>query len=588
VIPFVELSLKVMAQIGAGAIKSLTPLFAKKIGCEVAIKSPKIISSLLTLSGLPYISAKQAKHKLPESLFFEISRFVKEQKKIPASITVDLGEEARKFYEKNRDLIDAHVSDTQSQLKSAHLVWKAEWDTAGHMTMFLVNAEFRKNLNNKLLDFGQKPRIRFSETGFGDIAGQKQVKVALKEIIDLLGKTELIEKFRIKPPRGILLFGPEGVGKLTLAQAFCKEANMPYISVSTTELFNQSYVKHIYQVAKSHAPMVIILQGVDMQGYVEGMVTTVPTDPITEMIDTLSSHEMVFTIATAVGEQNVNPDLTKSGMIDIRVEVPELDREARRFYIQQILKKPNDGKIDIDRVVRYISGMSRDELERLDREVAINAIKKSMSVITEALVIEQINIIKYGQKLDAKKVKNFEEELKMTAYHEAGHAVLSHILLPDIKIEQVTITPRSDALGFVSYSSEDYESNVTKEELFNNVCVLLAGRIAKLKQFGESKGLDSGAMSDLEQATTQVYLAITMLGMDEELGMISMGSLDSNMHQIFGRRIEERMLDWLSRAKIKTELMVLQHWEKIETLAQKLIENEVVEGEELEAIIGKA
>jgi cell division protease FtsH len=129
---------------------------------------------------------------------------------------------------------------------------------------------------------------------------------------------------------------------------------------------------------------------------------------------------------------------------------------------------------------------------------------------------------------------------------------------------------------------------VTKEELFNNVCVLLAGRVSKLKQFGEVKGLDSGAMNDLEQATTQVYLAITMLGMDEELGMISLGTLDNTLLQIFGDKIEERMQDWLTRAKTKTELMVNQHWDKIEALAKKLIENEVVEGEELEAIIGGA
>ena len=587
VVPFTELSLKVLAQIGAAAIKSLTPYFSKKLGTEVTIRSPKTVATLLTLSGLPYVNAKEIKTKLPESLFFEISRMVKEHKKIPSSITIDIGKEAKKFYETNKELVSSHASDTQSQLKSVKLHWKAQWD-GDALTMLLVNAEFRKNLNTKLHDYGQKPRIRFSEIGFADIAGQKQVKTALKEIIDLLDKTELIEKFKIKPPRGILLFGPQGVGKTTLAQAFCKEANMPYMIISTGELFNQNYIKHVYQVAKNHPPMVVILQGVDMQGYVEGMVTNVPADPIVEMIESLSRHENVFTIATATGEANVSSDLTKSGVIDIRVEVPELDKEARRFYIQQILKKPNDGKIDLDRVVRYISGMSRDELERLDREVAINAIKKNMKVITEELIIEQINIIKYGQKLDSMKVKNFEEELKMTAYHEAGHAVLSHILLPDIKIEQVTITPRSDALGFVSYSSEDYTSNVTKEELFNNVCVLLAGRVAKLKQFGEVKGLDSGAMNDLEQATTQVYLAITMLGMDEELGMISLGSMDNTLIQIFGNKIEERMQDWLTRAKTKTELMVNQHWEKIEALAQKLIENEVVEGEELEAIIGAA
>lgn len=587
VVPFVELSLKVLAEIGADSIKALAPLFSKKLNTQLKIKSPKTIATLITISRFPYINAKEAKNKVPESLFYQISKFVKEKKIIPKTITIDMGETAKKFYEKNKYILNSHVSDTRSRLQSAYLTWKDEWINED-MMMILENVEFQKTLNNKLYEYGQKPRIRTSEISFDDIAGQKQVKTALKEIIALLGKSEMIEKFKITMPKGIVLFGPEGVGKATLAEAFCKEANLPYVLVSTAELFNQSYIKHVYQVAKDNSPIVVILQDIDMQGVVEGVLTNVPSEPIVESFDSFSKNEMVFTIATANNEANINSELTKSGRIDLRVEVPELDKEARRFYIEQILKKPNDGNINIDRVVKYISGMSRDELERLDREVAIQAIKRNLKTISEELIIEQINIIKYGQKLDQKKVKNFEEELKMTAYHEAGHAVLSHILLPDIKIEQVTITPRSDALGFVSYSTEDYESNVTKEELFNNVCVLLAGRVAKIRQFGEIKGLDSGAMSDLEQATMQVYLAIAMLGMDEELGMISLGGLDAGVLNIFGKKIEERIQDWLSRAKTKTEILINQHWDKIEALAKKLIDNEVVEGEELEEIIGKS
>ena len=585
VVPFGELSIKILAEIGLKAVRSLLPVFGKKIGAEVKMSSSKSLAALLTLSSLPYINAREIKNKMPELLFFEISRLLKKAGHTPKTLNIEIGDGAKKFYDRYKDAINAHVSDAHSQLKSVHLTWKDSWE-GSHATVTLVGAEFRKNLNQKMHDYGQKPRIRVSEIGFADIAGQKQVKAALKEVINLLGKQEMLEKFHTTLPRGMVLYGPDGVGKTTLAEAFCKEADMPYIIISTSELFNQNYVKHVYHIAKMQAPMAVILERIDMQGVVEGMVTTVPADPIVEMIESLAAHDMVFTIATA--NSDISGELTKSGRVDMRIEVPELDKEARKFYVQQILKKPNDGKIDPERVVRYISGMSRDELERLDREVAINAVKKGLSVISEELIIEQINIIKYGQKLDSKKVKNFDEELKMTAYHEAGHAVLSNILLPDIRIEQVTITPRSDALGFVSYSSEDYESNVTKEELFSNVCVLLAGRIAKLKQFGEVKGLDSGAMNDLERATAQVYMAITMLGMDEELGMISLGALDESIIPIFGRKIEERIQDWITRAKTKTELLVAQHWDKIEALAKKLIEHEVVEGEELESIIGNA
>ena len=139
VVPFTELSLKVLAQIGAVAIKSLTPYFSEKLGTEVTIHSSKTVATLLTFSGLPYINAKEIKTKLPEALFFEISRMVKEHKKIPSSIAIDVGKEAKKFYEANKDLISLHASDTQSQLKSVKLHWKAEWE-GNALTMLLVSA----------------------------------------------------------------------------------------------------------------------------------------------------------------------------------------------------------------------------------------------------------------------------------------------------------------------------------------------------------------------------------------------------------------------------------------------------------------
>lgn len=161
--------------------------------------------------------------------------------------------------------------------------------------------------------------------------------------------------------------------------------------------------------------------------------------------------------------------------------MPELDREARRFFIEQILKKPNDGKIDVDKVVRYISGMNGYELQRIGKEASLHAIRHGLTCISEEILLEQINIIKYGSKLEKKHIRNLEEDLRMTAFHEAGHAVLSYLLLPNTKIEQVTIAPRLRVLGFISYSFEDFPSNLSKEEVFNNICVLMAGRTASMK-----------------------------------------------------------------------------------------------------------
>jgi cell division protease FtsH len=182
-------------------------------------------------------------------------------------------------------------------------------------------------------------------------------------------------------------------------------------------------------------------------------------------------------------------------------------------------------------------------------------------------------------------IKNLEAELKMTAYHEASHAILSHLLLPHIKIEQVTIAPRSKMLGFVSYNAEDQISNITKEEIFNDICVLLAGQSAKIKIAG-AKAMDSGAVDDLSSASFQAYTAITNLGMDKELGFINIDSIISFDSYFLSQQIEKRFLHWINEAEKRSKDLVNEHWEKIEKLALMLIEKEIVESDELDIIVG--
>jgi len=229
--------------------------------------------------------------------------------------------------------------------------------------------------------------------------------------------------------------------------------------------------------------------------------------------------------------------------------------------------------------------MSALELERLGHMAVLSVLEEQKDEITEDILIEQINIIKYGHKVEKQMVKNLEKELEMTAYHEASHAVLSLLLLPHVKIEQVTITSRSKMLGFVSYNAEDELSNVTKEELFNDICVLLAGRVSKIKKMG-SEHMDSGAVNDLSQASLQVYAAITNLGMDKELGFINIDSITVLDNYFLSQQIEKRFLHWIDVAQKHTTKLVDEHWSTIEALALKLIDQEIVESDELTKIIG--
>ena len=426
-------------------------------------------------------------------------------------------------------------------------------------------------------------KIYKSKIGFDDIVGHKQIKERLRAIIKIVKNPKKLERFDTPVPKGLLIYGPVSVGKSMLAKAFAKEAGMPYYEISGSKLFELDHIKEVYDAASKHAPCVVIFEDIDIKGIIQGAITNVSFSDIAKVLE--STDAMVFTIATAESLEGVDPVLTSPQKLDFLLEVSKLDKDARKFFIEKIMEKPHDPKINVERIVRYITGMSALELERLGRMAALHVVEEEKEEITEEILIEQINIIKYGHKIEKQMVKNLEEELKMTAYHEASHAVLSSLLLPHIKIEQVTIAPRSKMLGFVSYNAEDELSNVTKEELFNDVCVLLAGRVAKIKKAG-SEHMDSGAVNDLSQASLQVYAAITNLGMDKELGFINIDSIAVLDNYFLSQHIEKRFLHWMDVAKEHTIKLVDEHWSIIEALALKLIAQEIVESDELSKIIG--
>jgi len=430
----------------------------------------------------------------------------------------------------------------------------------------------------------ESPKVYKSKISFDDIVGHKKTKERLKAIIKIIKNPKKLERFDTPVPKGLLLYGPVSIGKSMIAKAFAKEAGMPYYEISGSRLFELDHIKEVYETASKHAPCVVILEDIDIKGIIQGAITNVSFSDIAKVLESIDA--MVFTIATAESLDAVDPVLTSSQKLDFLLEVSKLDKDARRFFIEKIMEKPHDPKIDIERIVRYITGMSALDLERLGRMAALHVVEEEKEVITEEILIEQINIIKYGHKIEKQMVKNLEEELEMTAYHEASHAVLSSLLLPHIKIEQVTIAPRSKMLGFVSYNADDELSNVTKEELFNDVCVLLAGRVGKIKKAG-MEHMDSGAINDLSQASLQVYAAISNLGMDKELGFINIDSIAVLDNYFLSQQIEKRFLFWMDVAKEHTVKLVDKHWSIIEVLALKLIEQEIVESDELSKIIGK-
>ncbi len=587
IILFNRLGINAMVRIGTDSLLQMAGHFRQK-GIGLEFPELKGMVTLLVLSLGPAITAKKVKQKLPDEVLFKITRSLRQLPASPTRIVFRLTKKAEASLQKLAEAGDQLLPLIYKNNQTTELTWK-EYQRGENLIFSLAKAETRALPVSKGLLRSERPAIEFSEIGFENIAGNRQTKTTLKQIINTLKKPELVKKFSISMPKGMLLYGPPGVGKTLLGKAFAREAGRPYIYVSRTELFDPEYIRLVYLKAREYAPSIVFLDGIDVKGLMEGVLTSVPSDQIALEIDALSDdpEESVFTVVTAVSREEVPPLLIEPDRIDTFVEAPELDREARRFFVEQILKKPNNGKIDVDKVVRYISGMNGYELQRIGKEASLHAIRHGLKCISEEILIEQINIIKYGSKLEKTHIRNLEEDLRMTAFHEAGHAALSFLLLPNTKIEQVTIAPRLRILGFISYSFEDFPSNLSKEEVFNNICVLMAGRTASMKKFG-AKGMDTGAASDLEEATHQAYTAIANLGMDEELGFVHTDTLSRNVNKEFFREAVERQVRlWIDKATRKAGEMVEANWQQIETLANILIRQEIVDGGELEKIMQK-
>ncbi|MCG2822148.1 MAG: AAA family ATPase [Desulfobulbaceae bacterium] len=587
IILFNRLGIKAMVRIGTDSLLQLSGHFREK---GIALEFPELtdLVTLLVLGLGPAITAKKVKQKLPDEVLFKITRCLRHLPAAPARIAFKVTKKAEASLHKLSETGDQILSQIYKNNQTVELTWK-EYQRGDSLIFSLIRAEIRALPVSKGLLRGERPAVEFSEIGFENIAGNRQTKTTLKQIINTLKKPGLVKRFSISMPKGMLLYGPPGVGKTLLGKAFARESGRPYIYVSRTELFDSEYLRLVYLKAREYAPSIVFLDGIDIKGLMEGVLTSVPSDQIALEIDALSDdpEESVFTVITAVSREEVPPQLIEPDRIDTFVEAPELDREARRFFIEQILKKPNNGKIDVDKVVRYISGMNGYELQRIGKEASLHAIRHGLKCISEEILIEQINIIKYGSKLEKTQIRNLEEDLRLTAFHEAGHAVLSSLLLPNTKIEQVTIAPRLRVLGFISYSFEDFPSNLSKEEVFNNICVLMAGRMASMKKFG-AKGMDTGAAGDLEEATHQAYTAIANLGMDEELGFVHTDTLSRNVNKEFFREVVERQVRlWIDKATRKAGELVEANWQQIDTLAGILIRQEIVDGSELERIMQK-
>ena len=550
------------------------------------------------LNFAPELDARRIKDKVSTTFFDRITEYM-----IDERISI-----------KKMDKIKISISKASSTYLSEVINPLIEDDT-------LVKELFRKNITLDLDDsisdkdgvitykinsckFKQVAKIKdFSEDGlvfdipnvsFDDIAGHHKAKQRLHEVINFFKEPKLLDSFDITPPKGMLLYGPPGTGKTMLAKAFAKEAELPFISVTGLELLQPEKTKQIFAKAKEYAPAIIFIDEIDTIGKREEWNSReVPINTLLAQMDGFSDKkgENIFVVAATNYKDNIDDAIIRPGRIEIHIEINNLDKDAREHFIRRIIEdKPTSGNFDVNKLLMYTAGFTGAQLELLGKEASFYCLRHAIEAITQEILIEQINIIKYGDKqfyLSAEKM--FEE----TAIYEAGRAVASKILMPHVHIEHVSLTPRDNNEHFVSHNYNDVQDNMTIKDFKNKISVSLAGRTSQIKHFGDIDGVNSGASNDLQQATRDAYTAIAHYGMDKEVGYINInGVVDANGKAVASKgtqhyhtKIDAALERWMLEGEKNITDLVNEHWSTIQNLSKVLLEKEIIYEDELNEML---
>ncbi len=560
--------------------------FTDSLKINIKYESLEKIATILLLTFLPDFDARRIKSKIPLKIFDSITDKIRDENILDINyIELKFDKNAEEFIKlfSQKTLDEKNTFINEHFRKNYTYKFSIENEFDLNKNLILTIKGFTKARIDKSKDFQGEGKINLEvpTISFSDIAGHKKAKEDLNQIKELLVNPKKLNDFKIDMPKGMLLYGVPGTGKTMLAKAFANETDLPFISTTGSEILDLDFMKKIFKRAREYAPSIIFIDEIDAIGRRNGgSIDIIINHFLTELNGFGDNKDNIFVIAATNLKEKIDPAILRSGRIDQHIEIGNLDKEARGYFIDKIIK--NNNIIDKEKIITYTSGMTGADLEKVNRESSLYLIKHDLNELTEDILLERINIVKHGERIKGKFVK---EITNGTAYHEAGHAVLSKILSPNTKIEQITIVPRNDSLGFVSYNNEDNVTNLTKNDIKNKICILFAGRLAQMKMYGE-EAFDSGASSDLSHATYLANLAISKLGMSEKVGYISIDRLEE---KVISDSLKNDILDevksWLEEAKKKTIELIDHNWSKIESVAITLIEKESIEEKELNNIL---
>ena len=439
---------------------------------------------------------------------------------------------------------------------------------------------------------------------FKDVAGLEEAKVEIMEIVDFLKNAAKYRELGAKIPKGALLVGPPGTGKTLLAKAVAGEANVPFLSISGSDFVEMfvgvgaSRVRDLFEQAKQKAPCIVFIDEIDAIGRARGRNAGFSGNDerentlnqlLTEM-DGFQTNAGVIVLAATNRADILDKALMRAGRFDRQIEVglPEI-HERKEIFEVHLRKLKLDPDLDRDFLAKQTPGFSGADIANVCNEAALIAARHNKKFVTKEDFLAAVDRIIGG--LEKKNKVISPAEKRTIAFHEAGHATVSWLLKGASPLVKVTIIPRGRALGAAWYLPEERQIT-TKAQWLDEIAATLAGRVAEQIFFGH---LSTGALNDLERVTKQVYAMVAYYGMSEKVGTISYydstGQSDMAFTKPYSERtaqqIDDEVKAIIAEAYLMAEKVITENREGITTLAELLLEREVVFTEDVERIFGK-
>ena len=465
--------------------------------------------------------------------------------------------------------------------------------------------------NNKAMSFG-KSRARLVENTkkvtFADVAGADEAKQELEEIIDFLKDPAKFQRLGGKIPRGVLMVGPPGTGKTLLARAVAGEADVPFFSISGSDFVEMfvgvgaSRVRDMFAQAKKNAPCLLFIDEIDAVGRHRGAGLGGGNDEREQTLNQLlvemdgfEDKENVIVIAATNRPDVLDPALLRPGRFDRQVTVTNPDKKGREEILKVHVKKvPLAKDVKLSVIARGTPGFSGADLANLVNEAALLAARKNKTKVTSKDFDEAKDKVLMGA--ERKSMAMDDNEKKLTAYHEAGHAICSLFVEETDPIHKATIIPRGRALGMVQQLPEKDQYSYSKTKMLSRLIIMMGGRVAEELKFGPKK-ITSGASSDIAAATNLARSMVTEWGMSDKLGPVlyaeNTGEVflgksvtqSRNMSEETAKLVDAEIKSLVVNAYQEATRLLTEHKADWEKLSEALIEYETLSGEEIKDLL---